>query len=178
MYFFGRGVDRDYKQAMTWYGKASDLNFADAQFRLGFMYEKGLGVDQSNQNAIDQYAKAVRNGSVEAQRALDRLATVKQFLDYICLSMILSENRFPLFGICLARRRESRLVVCRASWSARRHRILLIAMGLRRTGRYLPSAGAAVVRRLHLGGPFLGLADRGGVIVRLLALRFEPEPDR
>jgi TPR repeat protein len=41
------------------------------------MYEKGLGVDQSNQNAIDQYAKAVRNGSVEAQRALDRLATVK-----------------------------------------------------------------------------------------------------
>ncbi len=78
MYFFGRGVDRDYKQAMTWYGKASDQNFADAQFRLGFMYEKGLGVDQSNQNATDQYKKAVRNGSVEAQRALDRLAAVKQ----------------------------------------------------------------------------------------------------
>jgi hypothetical protein len=78
MYFFGRGVDRNYKQAMTWYGKASDQNFADAQFRLGFMYEKGLGVDQSNQNAVDQYKKAVRNGSVEAQRALDRLSAVKQ----------------------------------------------------------------------------------------------------
>ena len=50
----------------------------DAQFRLGFMYEKGFGVDQSNQNAIDQYTKAVRNGSVDAQRALDRLASVKQ----------------------------------------------------------------------------------------------------
>jgi len=77
MYFFGHGVDKDYAQALTWYGKAADQQFADAQFRLGFMYEKGLGVDQSNPNAIDQYTKAVRNGSVEAQRALDRLASVK-----------------------------------------------------------------------------------------------------
>ncbi len=78
MYFFGHGIDKDYAQALTWYGKAADQQFADAQFRLGFMYEKGLGVDQSNLNAIDQYTKAVRNGSVEAQRALDRLASVKQ----------------------------------------------------------------------------------------------------
>jgi TPR repeat protein len=42
------------------------------------MYEKGLGVEQSNQNAIDQYTKAVRSGSVDARRALDRLAAVKQ----------------------------------------------------------------------------------------------------
>ncbi len=77
MYFFGHGVDKDYATALAWYGKAADQQFADAQFRLGFMYEKGLGVDQSNQNAIDQYTKAVRNGSVEAQRALDRLASVK-----------------------------------------------------------------------------------------------------
>ena len=78
MYFFGHGIDKDFAQALTWYGKAADQQFADAQFRLGFMYEKGLGVDQNNQTAIDQYTKAVRNGSVEAQRALDRLASVKQ----------------------------------------------------------------------------------------------------
>ncbi len=78
MYFFGRGVDKDYAQALTWYGKAADQQFADAQFRLGYMYEKGLGVEQSNQNAIDQYTKAARTGSVEARRALDRLAAVKQ----------------------------------------------------------------------------------------------------
>ena len=77
MYLFGHGIDKDYAQALTWYGKAADQQFADAQARLGYMYEKGLGVDQSNQNAIDQYTKAVRNGSVEAQRALDRLASVK-----------------------------------------------------------------------------------------------------
>jgi eukaryotic-like serine/threonine-protein kinase len=78
MYFFGHGTDKDYTQALAWYGKAADQQFADAQFRLGFMYEKGLGVDQSNQNAIDQYTKAARSGSVEAKRALDRLAAVKQ----------------------------------------------------------------------------------------------------
>jgi TPR repeat protein len=77
MYFFGHGVDKDYAQALTWYTKAADQKFADAQFRLGFMYEKGIGVDQNNQLAIDQYTRAVRNGSVEAQRALDRLASVK-----------------------------------------------------------------------------------------------------
>ena len=78
MYFFGRGVDRDYKQAITWYTKAADQQFADAQFRLGYMFEKGLGMDAPNaQAAMEQYQKAARNGSVEAQRALDRLrATV------------------------------------------------------------------------------------------------------
>jgi eukaryotic-like serine/threonine-protein kinase len=75
MYFFGRGVsERDYKQAMLWYGKAADQQLAEAQFRLGYMYEKGLGTQQSNQDAIDMYKKAAHNGSVDAQRALDRLS--------------------------------------------------------------------------------------------------------
>ncbi|MGD0024329.1 MAG: serine/threonine-protein kinase [Xanthobacteraceae bacterium] len=75
MYFFGRGVEqRDYDQALFWYKKAADQQFAGAQFRLGFMYEKGLGTQQSNQDAVALYQKAARNGSVEAQRALDRLS--------------------------------------------------------------------------------------------------------
>jgi eukaryotic-like serine/threonine-protein kinase len=74
MYFFGRGVDKDYQQAITWYTKAADQQFADAQFRLGFMNEKGLGIQQSDQNAVDLYQKAAHNGSVEAQRAYDRLS--------------------------------------------------------------------------------------------------------
>jgi TPR repeat protein len=39
------------------------------------MYEKGLGTAPSNQDAVDEYKKAARNGSVEAQRALDRLSS-------------------------------------------------------------------------------------------------------
>ncbi len=74
MYFFGRGVDKDYAQAIAWYSKAADQSFAEAQFRLGFMNEKGLGTAQSDQAAVDLYQKAARNGSVEAQRAYDRLS--------------------------------------------------------------------------------------------------------
>ena len=75
MYFFGRGVgQQDYGAAITWYKKAADQNFAEAQFRLGFMYEKGLGTPQSDEQAIAFYKKAASNGSVDAQRALDRLS--------------------------------------------------------------------------------------------------------
>jgi len=78
MYFFGHGVDKDYKQAIAWYGKAADQQFAEAQFRLGFMYEKGLGTKQSTEDAIAQYKKAASNGSVDAKRALDRLAAANK----------------------------------------------------------------------------------------------------
>jgi TPR repeat protein len=74
MYFFGRGVDKDYQQAIAWYTKAAAQQFADAQFRLGFMNEKGLGTPQSDQAAVDLYQKAAHNGSVDAQRAYDRLS--------------------------------------------------------------------------------------------------------
>jgi TPR repeat protein len=60
---------------MTWYQKAADQGFAEAQFRLGYMYEKGLGTKASLDDAIAQYKKAASNGSVDAQRALDRLAS-------------------------------------------------------------------------------------------------------
>jgi len=75
MYFFGRGVEaRDYEQAMLWYQKAADQKFGAAQFRLAFMYEKGLGTEASPDRAVTLYKAAISNGSVEAQRALDRLA--------------------------------------------------------------------------------------------------------
>jgi len=75
MYFFGRGVEaRDYEQAIVWYQKAADQKFGAAQFRLGFMYEKGFGTEASVPKALALYKAAITNGSVEAQRALDRLA--------------------------------------------------------------------------------------------------------
>ena len=75
MYFFGRGVEaRDYEQAMLWYQKAADQKFSAAQFRLAFMYEKGLGTEASRPKAVALYKDAVSNGSVDAQRALDRMA--------------------------------------------------------------------------------------------------------
>jgi eukaryotic-like serine/threonine-protein kinase len=75
MYYFGRGVDhKDYALAISWYKKAADQNFAEAQFKLGFMYEKGLGTPANDEQAVAFYKQAASNGSVEAQRALDRLS--------------------------------------------------------------------------------------------------------
>jgi serine/threonine-protein kinase len=75
MYLQGHGVDEiDYKQALLWYGNAADQGDAAALYRLGYMNEKGYGVDASDQAALEFYKRAVRAGSVEAQRALDRLS--------------------------------------------------------------------------------------------------------
>jgi TPR repeat protein len=38
------------------------------------MYEKGLGTEASAPKAVALYKEAIANGSIEAQRALDRLA--------------------------------------------------------------------------------------------------------
>jgi TPR repeat protein len=51
MYYEGRGVPQDYKQAMFWYRKAADQGDAGAQNNLGLMYNKGRGVSQDYEKA-------------------------------------------------------------------------------------------------------------------------------
>lgn len=57
--------------------KAAKQDFAEAEFRLGYMSEKGLGTQPNEASALALYRKAASYGSVEAQRALDRLAQQK-----------------------------------------------------------------------------------------------------
>jgi TPR repeat protein len=40
----GKGVLKDYKQAVYWYQKAADQGYAEAQSILGVMYANGKGV--------------------------------------------------------------------------------------------------------------------------------------
>jgi uncharacterized protein len=42
----GLGVAQDYAEALKWYLRAADQGDANAQFRLGTMYEQGHGVPQ------------------------------------------------------------------------------------------------------------------------------------
>ena len=44
MYGNGKRVPRDYKEAAKWYQLAGEQEFANAQFRLGLLYEKGKGI--------------------------------------------------------------------------------------------------------------------------------------
>ena len=44
MYYQGKGVPKDYKQAIYWYTKAAEQGDDEAQFNLGLMYYEGQGV--------------------------------------------------------------------------------------------------------------------------------------
>jgi hypothetical protein len=43
MYYHGKGVSRDYKEAMRWYTKAAEQGNAQAQYFVGGMYAIGRG---------------------------------------------------------------------------------------------------------------------------------------
>ena len=68
------GVKQDYQQAMYWYRKAADQGYADAQFKLGWFYESGLGVGKDYGQARVWYQKAADQGDEDAQAALYRVA--------------------------------------------------------------------------------------------------------
>ena len=67
MYHSGKGVPRDYKQAMIWNRKAADQGNAQAQFILGAMYYEGQGVPQNNAQALMWFHKAADQGNADAE---------------------------------------------------------------------------------------------------------------
>jgi TPR repeat protein len=70
MYYMGRGVARDYKQAFSWHHKAALQGKADAQYVVGAMYYTGNAVPQDQQHAVTWFRKAAGQGHAEAQHAL------------------------------------------------------------------------------------------------------------
>ncbi|KAI8885317.1 HCP-like protein [Backusella circina FSU 941] len=55
-----------YLEAFKWYTIAADNEHKEAQYRLGRMYEKGLGIDQDYNKAIELYNLAKEQGSSSA----------------------------------------------------------------------------------------------------------------
>ena len=72
-YELGRGVKRDYIQAMRWYRKAADKGDTSAMLKIGGLYENGLGVKQDHIEAMRWYRKAADKGDADAKAALRRL---------------------------------------------------------------------------------------------------------
>ena len=70
MYYMGRGVQRDYKQALQWHRKAAMQGKADAQYVVGAMYYTGNAVPLDHKMAISWFRKAAEQGHAEAQHAL------------------------------------------------------------------------------------------------------------
>ncbi len=70
MYYMGRGVARDYKQAMLWHRKAADQGKPDAQYVVGAMYYTGNAVEANPKQAVPWFRRAAEKGHAEAQHAL------------------------------------------------------------------------------------------------------------
>jgi len=70
MYFHGRGVPQDYREALGWYRRAADQGLAKAENGIAFMYYSGKGVPQDYAEALRWYRKAADQGYESAQDSL------------------------------------------------------------------------------------------------------------
>jgi TPR repeat protein len=60
LYFHGKGVSRDDKQAMDWYMKAAKNGNASAMFKIGYMYCYGIAVAKNIDTAFEWYTHAAK----------------------------------------------------------------------------------------------------------------------
>ena len=71
------GIDgyliKDSTQALNYFSYAAQQGYAPAQNNLAWMYENGLGIEQSDTEAIVWYQKAAEQGNIDAQKALKHL---------------------------------------------------------------------------------------------------------
>ena len=67
MYRNGKGVARDYAEAVKWWCLAAEAGNADAQNKLGVMYHDGEGVEQDYAEALKWFRLAADAGNASAQ---------------------------------------------------------------------------------------------------------------
>ncbi len=60
----------DYENATRLFKTSAEQGYPEAQWRLGFCFENGLGLPQNDQEAVKWYRNAAENGSPEGQRKL------------------------------------------------------------------------------------------------------------
>jgi hypothetical protein len=66
-YANGRGVVRNYEEAVKWYYLSAKQGYAAAQNRLGVCYSKGLGVARDYAAAVAWYRRAAGQGNAFAE---------------------------------------------------------------------------------------------------------------
>lgn len=57
MYLLGKGVGKDYAEAVRWFRKASTAGDLLSIFRVGYCYEFGFGVPRNEKTAVEWYLK-------------------------------------------------------------------------------------------------------------------------
>ncbi len=69
-YYEGKGVERNYGEAVYWYRKSAERGNADAQYNLGLCYARGDGAEQDYTEAISWYRKSAAQGYNKAHYQL------------------------------------------------------------------------------------------------------------
>lgn len=59
-YEYGKWVEKNLEEAVKWYTKAANQEYAQAQYLLGKAYDKGEGVAKNDSEAMKWYLKAVK----------------------------------------------------------------------------------------------------------------------
>ena len=69
MYAIGAAhcLKENYMEAVSWFKKAADMGYADAQYQLALCYYRGTGVNSDKTKAIYWLQKAADNGHLESQ---------------------------------------------------------------------------------------------------------------
>ena len=73
MYFNGKGVVKNYSNAIKWWNLAADQGNDKAQYTLGLMYEEGKGVKKNLKTAKTWFQLASNQGLAKARKKLDYL---------------------------------------------------------------------------------------------------------
>lgn len=69
-FWIGQGVPEDKEMAVSWYKRAANQGYAEAECTLGDCYFYGDGVPQDFKKAVIWYEKAANQGHVQAAHAL------------------------------------------------------------------------------------------------------------
>ena len=94
-YNIGKGVSKDYKEAVKWFRKAAEQGYPNAQYFLGGMYLNGKGGPKDYIQAYAWWNLATSSGNEKAKKgrdSLERTMTPEQIAEAQKLSKELLKN--------------------------------------------------------------------------------------
>ena len=78
MYTAGRGVPKNYREAVKWFRKAAGPGVPGAAYALGVMYENGQGVPKNYSEAVEWYLKAAQYEHIPSVLAMHKLGVMHE----------------------------------------------------------------------------------------------------
>ena len=91
----GKGVERDPKEAKSFFAFSSELSGGEAAYNLAVMYIEGIGVCKNFKRAVEYMHNSARLGCVEAQLYLGAVYTLGAVIDPEIVSISLIPYHTP-----------------------------------------------------------------------------------